>query len=139
MVSHRNVGDHDEEWEFINCTTELQEAGIELKEAKGSISLLDIKFTNGVLEIQSLFIKDWTKTIFKNLIVYKQYCPIVTCTYVTDYIIFMYRRINSSKDVELLRRCGIIIHWLGNDVAIHALSTNLAKNVARGGDIEMYG
>ncbi|CAK9172965.1 unnamed protein product [Ilex paraguariensis] len=45
MVSHRNVvGDDDEEWEFINCTTELQEARIQLKEAKGSVSLLDIKF-----------------------------------------------------------------------------------------------
>ncbi|CAK9167007.1 unnamed protein product, partial [Ilex paraguariensis] len=35
MVSHRNVGVDDEEWEFINCTTELQEARIQLKEAKG--------------------------------------------------------------------------------------------------------
>ncbi|CAK9172963.1 unnamed protein product [Ilex paraguariensis] len=131
MVPH-NVGDDGQGVQFINCTTELQEAGILLKEAKESISFLDVRFTNGVLEIPSFVIEDLTENFFRNLMTYEQYCP-ATSPYVTDYIIFMNRLINSSKDVELLRRCGIIIDWFGNDVAVHAMLTNLAKNAMRMG------
>ncbi|CAK9172958.1 unnamed protein product [Ilex paraguariensis] len=126
MVPLRNVGGFNG---FINCTTVLQEAGIQIKKAKESTtSLLDISFTKGVLEIPPLFLDDSTESLFANLIAYEQYHPASTPKYVTDYIIVMHCLINSSKDVELLRHCEIINDVLGNDDADHAMLTRLAKN-----------
>ncbi|CAK9185390.1 unnamed protein product [Ilex paraguariensis] len=97
----RNVGGFNG---FINCTMVHQEAGIQIKKAKESTtSLLDIRFTNGVLEIPPLHMNDATESLFANLIAYEPYHPANTPKSVTNYIIVMHCLINSTKDVELLR------------------------------------
>ncbi|KAA8538456.1 hypothetical protein F0562_027998 [Nyssa sinensis] len=112
-VTERNGG--NQELEFIKRTTELRDAGIKFKILTESSSLLDIKFENCVLKIPPFIVDDNTEPIFRNLITYKQYLPSIYRRYVTDYMIFMDRLINSAKDAEKLRKYGIINNWLGDD------------------------
>ncbi|XP_028079661.1 UPF0481 protein At3g47200-like [Camellia sinensis] len=96
-----------EKWEFINSATELQEAGVQFKKAEGS-NLFDIKFNSGTLEIPLLSITDYTKSFLTNLVAF-ELCPSYgKQNYVCDYIVFMDRLINSTKDVRLLNHSGII-------------------------------
>lgn len=117
-------------WNLIPSATELQEAGVKLKklEISGG-SFFDIKFNNGVLEIPLLNIEDRSESIFRNLIAYEQYRHINHLRYFTAYVSFMDNLINSPKDVELLRRRGIIQHFLGDDEAVSTMFNKLCDCV----------
>ncbi|CAL5337295.1 unnamed protein product [Camellia sinensis] len=109
-----------EKWEFINSATELQEAGVQFKKAEGS-NLFDIKFISGTLEIPLLSITDYTESFFTNLVAF-ELCPsYLKPKYVCDYIVFMDRLINSSKDVRLLNHSGIIESWVGDDAEVYSM------------------
>ncbi|KAF8037699.1 hypothetical protein BT93_B0526 [Corymbia citriodora subsp. variegata] len=97
--------------------TELRESGIGFRAVlRGKLS--NIKFENGTLEIPVLLVEDITETQFRNLIAYKQYCRSRGINYFTDYVTFLDCLINRSKDVEVLRRAGIIKNYFGNDEAV---------------------
>ncbi|KAF8389508.1 hypothetical protein HHK36_026203 [Tetracentron sinense] len=78
--------------------TELNDISVKFK-ARVSVSscLLDVNFTEGVLEIQPLFIEDRTKFFFQNLIALKQ-CHYPKASYVTSYALFMNYLVNTPKD-----------------------------------------
>ncbi|KAG6731327.1 hypothetical protein I3842_01G124200 [Carya illinoinensis] len=87
------------------------------------------KFTNGVLEIPYWRIADSTETFLRNLLAYEQYSLNEISNYVTDYVIFMDDLIDSPKDVELLRREGIIDNWLGDDEVVSTMINKLGDNI----------
>ncbi|KAA8538455.1 hypothetical protein F0562_027999 [Nyssa sinensis] len=126
-VPERNGG--NPELEFIKCTTELRDAGIKFKILTESTSLLDIKFENGVLKIPPFIVDDNTESIFRNLIAYEQYLPSIYCRYVTDYMIFMDRLVNSAKDAAKLRKYGIIDNWLGDDEVVSIMFNRIANKI----------
>ena len=90
--------------------------------------MFDIKFNNGVMKIPFLKIEDQTESIFRNLITYEQYSQ-NNPQYFTEYMQFMDYLINSPKDVELLRRQGIIANWLGDDEAVSTMFNKLGDCV----------
>ncbi|XP_059446778.1 UPF0481 protein At3g47200-like [Corylus avellana] len=108
--------------------TELEEAGVKFKKVEG-VNLFDIKFNNGVLEIPLLQIEDRSESLFRNLIAYEQYSRNYHLQYVTDYVSFMGYLIHSPKDVELLRRRGIIVNWLGDDEAVSTMFNKIGDCV----------
>ncbi|KAI8009917.1 UPF0481 protein [Camellia lanceoleosa] len=115
-----------EKWEFINSATELQEAGVQFKKAEGS-NLFDIKFNSGALEIPLLSITNYTESFLTNLVAF-ELCPSYDKPkYVCDYIVFMDHLINSSKDVRLLNRSGIIESWVGDDAEVYSMWHKLFK------------
>ncbi|MBA0829561.1 hypothetical protein Goarm_014159, partial [Gossypium armourianum] len=59
-----------------------------------------------------------------------EFFPGRSLNHVTDYMNFMDCLINSSKDVELLRRRGIINNWLGNDEVIATMFNRLGDSVS---------
>ncbi|GMP77744.1 hypothetical protein CsSME_00033912 [Camellia sinensis var. sinensis] len=108
----------DIELHFINYAIELQEAGVKFKRMKGNN--LEIKFQNGVLEIPPIKVaENTTLFLLQTLMVYERNTlPDSAPRNVNDYVKFIQCLINSPKDVELLRRSGIIENWLGNDQLI---------------------
>ncbi|XP_041010496.1 uncharacterized protein LOC121254493 isoform X2 [Juglans microcarpa x Juglans regia] len=118
-----------EHWN-IHSATELKEAGVKFKKAEKS-NVISIKFNNGLMEISPLTIEDQTETYLRNLIAYEQYCHRPNnVTYVSNYVRFMDHLINSPKDVELLRRRGIIYNNLGDDKVISTMVNKLGDYVS---------
>ncbi|XP_028061929.1 UPF0481 protein At3g47200-like [Camellia sinensis] len=114
-------------WNFIDSATELQEAGVEFKMVNRS-STVDINFTNGVVEIPQLRVTHTTESPLRNLGAYEQCLPDAYPKYVCDYIAFMNWLINSSQDVEILRRSGIIENWIGDEV-VNTMLNKIDKNI----------
>ncbi|KAG2726296.1 hypothetical protein I3760_01G106200 [Carya illinoinensis] len=113
----------------IHSVTELEEAGVKFKKAEKS-NFFAIKFNNGLMEISTLSIEDDAETYLRNLIAYEQFCDGQNgSSYVYNYVRFMDRLINTSKDVELLRRKGIINNCLGDDEIISTMVNKLGHYV----------
>ncbi|KAM6549618.1 hypothetical protein CsatB_021294 [Cannabis sativa] len=115
----RNLSTWHNEWLLIPSATVLVEAGIKFKKAEISSSvpsILDIKFKNGVIEIPTLFIQDFTESLFRNLLCFEQclpYCQELIASYLTflDYLI------NTGKDVQIFSEERIIENWTDNEEA----------------------
>ncbi|KAM7257200.1 hypothetical protein ACFE04_012941 [Oxalis oulophora] len=129
----QNVGtDNTHSWGHIRCATELQEAGITFVKLKKT-NLFEIKFHDGILEIPEILIENRTESFLRNLIAYEQCSLYIIPIYIFDYVIVMDRLINSEKDVELLRRCGIIENTLGNDEVVAKMFNSMCTFVAISG------
>ncbi|KAG8367682.1 hypothetical protein BUALT_Bualt16G0098300 [Buddleja alternifolia] len=113
----------------INSTSELQVAGIKFAKYRESSYCLDIKFTKGVMKIPGFDVSDATESILRNLIAYEHFFIDNRPKYVTDYAFLLHCLINSSKDVEILRRRGIITNLLGDDEMVYLMFNRLGRNV----------
>lgn len=91
---------------FIPNASILYEARVEFKATNKNI--FEITFNKGVLEIPELEIQDTTECLFRNLIAYEQYSGNHSLHRVTDYLLFMNCLVNTSEDVKILCRHGII-------------------------------
>ncbi|KAF8389500.1 hypothetical protein HHK36_026195 [Tetracentron sinense] len=112
-----------------HSVTEIHDVGVKFKAGvSGSSCLLDVKFSNGVLEIQPLPIQDRTESFFRNLIALEQ-CHYPRSAYVTGYALFMDYLINTPKDAGLLIDHEIIKNYLGSHEDVSALINNLSKHV----------
>ncbi|KDO39172.1 hypothetical protein CISIN_1g041779mg [Citrus sinensis] len=109
-------------------------AGVKFQKVEVSnySSLVDIKFENGVMKIPILEIGSTTEAFFQNLIAYELCSHDITLKHVLDYVTFLGCLVNSSKDVELLRRLGIISNWLGVDEVIATSTTKLIDGAVLG-------
>ncbi|XWS30483.1 hypothetical protein CRYUN_Cryun24cG0121400 [Craigia yunnanensis] len=102
-------------WQPIPSATRLKEAGVEFKKVK-SKSILDINFSNGVLQIPSLLIQETTETIFRNLISFEQCYP--NCPpRLTSYAKLLDNLIDTTNDMEILCKKDILDNWLNPDDA----------------------
>ncbi|XP_042988945.1 uncharacterized protein LOC122316474 [Carya illinoinensis] len=116
---------------------ELKEGGVKFKKAKQHTTFA-IQFSNGELEISPLTIEDETETFLRNLIAYEQYDPNMVSSYVIDYMCFMDDLIDSPKDVELLRRKGIIENRLGKDAVVSTMFNKLGHHVGSSPSNSIY-
>ncbi|KAK3417039.1 hypothetical protein EUGRSUZ_H02791, partial [Eucalyptus grandis] len=98
----------------LNCipvmpsAIELRESGVRFKAVQGG-QLSDIKFKNGTLELPHRQSSD------------------INCF--TDYATFMDCLINSSKDVKVLRRAGIVKNYLGNDEVVAQMFNKIGDHI----------
>ncbi|GKV41336.1 hypothetical protein SLEP1_g48882 [Rubroshorea leprosula] len=91
---------------FIPSATRLKEVGVKFQKAE-SRHILDVRFNKGVLEIPPLLITPLTETIFRNLINFGQ-CSILCIPWVTWYAILLDCLVNTSDDVDLMSRAGVL-------------------------------
>ncbi|GFQ02215.1 upf0481 protein at3g47200 [Phtheirospermum japonicum] len=134
----------DEVMEPMRCVKELEEAGITFEKIGkvyagidsldadsivDNVSLFDIKFNNGLMEIPSFKVEDSTDSFLRNLIAYEQHSCEVRPKYFTDYAVFMDQLINTYEDVNVLRRNGIIVNLLGDDGQVTTLFNKLGDGV----------
>ncbi|KAA8527373.1 hypothetical protein F0562_034912 [Nyssa sinensis] len=112
----------------LHCAVKLEEAGINLKKATESKSLLDIKFNNGVLKIPPLKVHSYTEIVFRNLVALEHsFCD--STKYITSYASLMENLIESEKDVTLLYQQRILTNGLEKREEILGLFKKLHMEV----------
>jgi len=120
---------------------QYHEAGIQFKKREFNKdkphSLLDIKFTNGVVEIPCLVVDENTEALFRNLIALEQTCPTIGKDF-TAYISFICQLTTTPSDVTLLGRRGVVLHHLRSDEELCKRFATLGKNVDFDLDSEHY-
>ncbi|KAL3654177.1 hypothetical protein CASFOL_003858 [Castilleja foliolosa] len=108
----------------IDSITELQESGVKFEKCSGHIS-----FVRGVLRIPCFEVSDSTESILRNLITYEHLSVHNRPKYMTDYVYFLHCLVNSSRDVEILRRRGIITNFLGDDDMVYGMLNRLGRDM----------
>uniref|UniRef100_A0A0D9WAB4 Uncharacterized protein n=1 Tax=Leersia perrieri TaxID=77586 RepID=A0A0D9WAB4_9ORYZ len=120
---------------------QYHEAGVTLKkreyDRKNRHSLLDVKFSNGEIEIPFLPIDENTESLLRNLIAREQ-TDLRFGNDITAYICFMSQLISTPEDVSLLSQKGIIVHVMDSDDEVSALFTWLIKQVTINADGDYY-
>ncbi|KAF8015873.1 hypothetical protein BT93_H1424 [Corymbia citriodora subsp. variegata] len=114
--------------DWIPSATELRESGVSFKAAQGN-GPSGFKFENGTLEIPILRVHDETESRLRNLVAYEQHRQSEGINYFTDYVAFMDCLINTSNDVKMLRRKGIIKNYLGDDEVIAQMFNKIGDHV----------
>lgn len=104
--------------------TELHQSGVKFKRSD-KISLLDITFNNGILEIPQLKIYDWIEILFRNLQAFEQCHHGNGDTFVNDYITFISCLVGATKDVEVLAQNENLKNMLSSDETVSNLFHNL--------------
>ena len=111
---------------------QYMEAGIKFKkrdyDALHPHCLLDVKFTNGVMEIPCIAIDEQTGSLFRNLIAFEQTSPQFGDCF-TAYIVLLSQLVSMPEDVVLLGHKEIIVHHLDSDEDVSDLFTSLSKDV----------
>ncbi|KAL6651921.1 hypothetical protein ACP70R_010846 [Stipagrostis hirtigluma subsp. patula] len=108
------------------------EAGVKFKKREydnlDPHSLLDVRFTNGSMEMPCIVIDESTGALFRNLIAFEQTCPQFGDDF-TAYIVFLSQLVSMPEDVTLLAQREIIVHHLDSDMHVSDLFTMLSKDV----------
>nr|XP_043618039.1 UPF0481 protein At3g47200-like [Erigeron canadensis] len=113
---------------MFRSTTDLKESGVKVKKAE-NCQPLEVTFEKGVLRIAPVNMDDYKFTVFRNMVAYEQ-CHFGCKPYVTAYIFFIDRLINSAEDIELLHYAGVMQHTLGGNKKAAKLVNELCKEVA---------
>ncbi|XP_060190521.1 uncharacterized protein LOC132619715 [Lycium barbarum] len=136
-MKNMSIGKIHQTWHAnIPNVTELCEAGVRFSKVGNiysdfgdSITLFDIKFENGLMKISWFEVDDITETLLRNLIAYKQQSYDELPKHFSDFAVFMDYLINSNKDVNLLRRKGIITNQLGEDNEVASIFNKIGQGV----------
>ncbi|KAF8006984.1 hypothetical protein BT93_K1091 [Corymbia citriodora subsp. variegata] len=112
---------------LIQPANKLHQAGIKFKPTHCE-SFMDIKFSNGVLEIPVLKFDDFLSSLFLNFIAFEQ-CHRGSSKHVTDYATFMACLLNTPADAEFLCNRKIIERYFGTDEKIAHFFSNIGKDV----------
>ncbi|XP_057478949.1 UPF0481 protein At3g47200-like isoform X2 [Actinidia eriantha] len=106
----------------IPTAKELHDVGIKFK-GSANKNLFCISFVSGVLEIPKFVIADSTEGWLRNLLAFERCLD--NEGYMTQYVWFLDKLIDSSKDVEYLVESGVIENWLGDNNDISNLINKL--------------
>ncbi|RWR90298.1 UPF0481 plant-like protein [Cinnamomum micranthum f. kanehirae] len=111
----------------IPSATALHEAGIKFKKRENSI--LDVNFSDGVLEIPHLLIQHGAVSVFQSLIALEQCLGFYNnnLPQFTVYFYFMDHIINTDSDVKLLQKTGIIEYAHGSEEEVADLFNQLTR------------
>lgn len=117
--------------EYTRSATELLEAGVKFRSGEGD-NLFGVVFDldKGLLIIPKVTINESTETFFKNLVAFEHlgYYGYHSKD-ITSYVVLMDGFINTSSDVDLLVRRGIIENNLGESQKVADLFNSLYKEV----------
>ncbi|KAM7490256.1 hypothetical protein LguiA_033177 [Lonicera macranthoides] len=111
----------------IRNALDLQKAGISLKGGSGN-TLLDIRYTKGVLEIPRLVVEESSEIVLTNIVVLEN-CLYTYDSYIRDYVFFMHMLMDTPKDAELLIQNEIIENCLGDSKAVVTLFNKVGYEV----------
>ncbi|KAG6435412.1 hypothetical protein SASPL_100285 [Salvia splendens] len=123
---------------FISSATRLKEANVKFDNRSNGNTLFDVRFEKGSMIIAPLTIEDRTESFLRNLIAYEQYFEHNQNNFVTDYVKFLDCIVDSSADVEILSRRGIIDNWLGDEGKVAEMVNKLGDSVAGPGNGFVY-
>lgn len=110
--------------------TSLKEAGVKFskRQLEHDNNILNIRFTNGLMEIPHISVEDSTIFLLRNMVAMEQCCDAVA-PYFTHYAEFMDFLVNTKKDVEILHENGILVSGMGSDEDVAHLFNRMCKGV----------
>jgi hypothetical protein len=111
----------------LHTASQLDETGVEFKEGS-SQCFFDLKFEKGELKIPCLNLYASTESLLRNLVALEQ-CHYVFHAYVTDYVLLLDSLIDTSKDVDILVKKGILNNTLGDSNAVTTLVNKLGQQI----------
>ncbi|KAM7481551.1 hypothetical protein LguiB_006134 [Lonicera macranthoides] len=114
----------------LRCASDLRECGIKFSIGDGCLLDIDYRVQSPRLKIPYLVINHSTISVFHNLLAYEQLCDRREPSYFTPYIMFLTQLLKTQKDVEMLRKGGIMNHTLASDDQMVMEIANLSKEVA---------
>ncbi|XP_062175936.1 UPF0481 protein At3g47200-like [Alnus glutinosa] len=114
--------------EHMYTATQLVGVGLKFEADRSSTCLLDLHldYKKGVLKIPQFILEDGTELYVRNILALEQ-CQYPSQAYVTDYFILFNFLLNDEKDLDVLRRQGILVNGFGNK---HV--TNFINNLGTG-------
>lgn len=114
--------------DFIPSATKLQAGGIKIKRAEKVRNFLDIKFSNGVLEIPPLAFNDSSASFILNCVAYEKCYPYCSHHFST-YVLFMGLLIKTTKDVAFLCKKRIIDNHLQTEQEVLSFFNDLRQEI----------
>ncbi|KAM7478246.1 hypothetical protein LguiA_026459 [Lonicera macranthoides] len=114
----------------LRCASDLRECGIKFSIGDGCLLDIDYRVQSPRLKIPYLVINHSTISVFRNLLAYEQLCDRREPSYFTPYIMFLAQLLKTQKDVEMLRKGGIMNHTLASDDQMVMEIANLSKEAA---------
>ncbi|KAL3830417.1 hypothetical protein ACJIZ3_019219 [Penstemon smallii] len=126
---------------LIKTATGLRKANVKFRRNEGSsvTTMFDVGYNNGTILMAPMTIEYRTECFLRNLIAFEQYLQDSQTTFVTDYVKLLDCLIDSSGDVEVLSRFGIIDNWLGDYEVVANMVNKLTDSVASPGKHFIYG
>ncbi|KAL6220534.1 hypothetical protein ACLB2K_008290 [Fragaria x ananassa] len=112
---------------FIQSAKKLHLAGIKFKPGD-AVSFLDIRFSNGVLEIPHITLDDLRMDLFLNFVAFEQ-CYYHSSKHITTYAAFMSCLIRTPMDPTFLCDNSIIENYLATDKEVAHFFRNMGKYV----------
>lgn len=113
----------------IKCAAELQESGMSFLNGSRD-HVLDIRYsTTGMLEIPKISVGKTSECLLRNLIALER-CHYPLETPITDYVFFLDKLINTTKDVDILVQNDIIQNWMGESSDVAALFSSLGAQIS---------
>lgn len=108
----------------------LKEVGVKFskRQLEHDNNILNIRFTNGLMEIPHISVEDTTNFFIRNMVAMEQCCDAVA-PYFTHYAEFMDFLVNTKKDVEILHESGILVSGMGSDEDVAHLFNRICKGV----------
>ncbi|KAM7266837.1 hypothetical protein ACFE04_009003 [Oxalis oulophora] len=97
-------------WIALPSASVLNQLGVKFVQVS-PMSILDIHFNNGCLEIPSILLQETTETIFRNLISLEQCVPNYSPR-VTSYVKLMVNLIDTKEDIKILCKNKIVDNWV---------------------------
>lgn len=114
---------------FVLSAKKLHLRGIKFKPRKNTESVLDIRFSNGVLHIPPLVMDDFTATVFLNCVAFEQlYAD--SSNHITSYVAFMACLINEESDAAFLSERRILENYFGTEDEVSRFYKSIGKDVA---------
>lgn len=111
----------------LYTVSQLHEAGVKFK-VSSSKCLLDLNFSNKVLEIPCICLDGRTEILARNILAYEQ-CHAFADACIADYYVILHYLINTARDVDLLCDKKIISNCLGDSNAAMSLVNSLSKGL----------
>uniref|UniRef100_A0A0E0M3Y6 Uncharacterized protein n=1 Tax=Oryza punctata TaxID=4537 RepID=A0A0E0M3Y6_ORYPU len=109
----------------IPCVTELQEFGVAFREKLSPASQFDVTFRGGTMEIPRLALSSGARILLGNLLALEQTTRDWEEGIVTSYLVLMNALVNTSADVAVLQRRGVLDNMLSNEEAAAAFFNRL--------------
>uniref|UniRef100_A0A1J3HL44 UPF0481 protein n=1 Tax=Noccaea caerulescens TaxID=107243 RepID=A0A1J3HL44_NOCCA len=114
---------------FVLSAKKLHTRGIKFKPRKNTDSILDIKFSDGVLHIPPIVMDDFTATVFLNFVAFEQlYAD--SSNHITSYVAFMACLINEESDAAFLSERRILESYFGTENEVSSFFKSIGKDVA---------
>lgn len=114
----------------LPSATELSNAGVRFRVNAQSHCLLDLTFSEGVLQIPRFEVHGRTEVLVRNMVALEQ-CHYPYESYIRDYMFVLDFLVNTSKDVDILVQQEVMENWLGDTHSVANMINTLLKNTVQ--------